>query len=353
MRILHVIPSLDSAAARAVEHLIVGQRHAGHVVSVLQTEAGETAPADASSSGQRPAPVWAQPHDIVHAHSSRATQSIKHQVQAARRRRPVVVTLHDWMTSDGDLSTKESLDAIELTGRIAVPAAMGAVRLISRGVEPQRIRVIPYPIDPAPDPGPAEQALLREMVDWRNRGGDILCAVAHNAAGTHHRVVLEALSVLAHRESTMCVLAGEVDVVACQQRAHALGISDQIRFCPPGSDARVVGSRADATILPGFDERRPFALAEVWCDGVAVLAGRNAQFTDLDSHGGGTLFYEPGDPLDLARAIATVRSTTHAGRRLLVERARVLYRLRFTSQAVFDAYMGEYQALIGPNRSVA
>ncbi len=353
MRILHVIPQLDSAAAGAVEHLIVGQRYAGHVVSMLHTTADEAPRLAGVTPGESRSTVWAQPYDIVHAHSSQAAQSIRQQVQTARRRRPIIVTLHDWMSAEGGLSTREGLDAIDLAGRIVVPAASGAVRLISQGVEVHRIRVIPYPVDPAPAPGPAEQPLLREMVEWRNRGGDVLCAVAHNAGGTHHRIVLEALSVLAHRESTMCVLAGDVDAAGCYQRACSLGVGEQVRICPPEGDARVVASRADATILPGFDERRPFALAEVWCDGVAVVAGRNASFTDLDSHGGGTLFYEPGDALDLARAIATVRSTTPAGRRLLVERARVLYKLRFTGQAVFDAYMGEYLTLVGHNRSVA
>jgi hypothetical protein len=354
MRILHVTPRLDDSATRAVDYLIAGQRLAGHVVGLLYTE-----PQEAQSGWSEAASMadistrWGQPYDILHVHSSRALQDVQRQVQMAQRRRPIIVTLHDWMTSAEGPSVRLGLDGLGLAGRIAVPAAMASVRLISQGVESQRIRVIPYPVDPAPVSGPTEQPLLREMVEWRNRGGDVLCAVAHCATGAHHRVVLEALSMLAHTDAALCVLAGIVDAAGCLQRARELGIQDQVRIAAPGSDARVLASRADAVILPGFDERRPFALAEVWCDGIAVLAGRNAQFADLDAHGGGTLFYEPADAHDLARAIATVRNTTIAGRRLLVDRARTLYRLRFTEQAVFEAYMGEYQALIGCARSVA
>ena len=88
------------------------------------------------------------------------------------------------------------------------------------------------------------------------------------------------------------------------------------RYAKATGRALVVDWRHSSYAPP---ERNLFALVfeppGVW-DGVPVLAGRNVQFTDLDAQGGGTLFYDPADPLDLARAIATVRSTTPAGRRL-------------------------------------
>jgi len=348
MRILHVTPELPEAATRAVAHLVDEQRNFGHVVALLhlQGEAGSDAAAEAAA-------TWDRPFDVVHAHTLRAVHAVRRTISTAARRRPLVATLHEWVGEDPRLTRADIAQALGIAGRIAVPGSTGAVRLIAQGIEPQRIRVIPYPVGPAGDPGPREQPLLREMVDWRNRGGDVLCAVAHGTGAVHHRTVLDALAVLSSREATLCLLAGDVDEGACSLHARSLGLADQVRICPPGSDARPIAARADAVILPGFDERRPFALAEVWCDGVPVLAGRNAQFTDLDAQGGGTLFYDPADPMDLARAIATVRSTTPAGRRLLVDRARVLYRLRFTGTAIVDAYMAEYQALLGPRQSVA
>lgn len=349
MRILHVVPSsLPDAAARAIAYLVDEQRNFGHVASVVYID-GDTAPMVAGGAGD----AWSKPGDVLHAHGARAAATAGRLMSGTARRRPLVVTLHDWLHDAQEMSRSEIQQVYALAGRIVVPAGTAAVTLLAQGLDPQRIRVIPYPIGQAPEPGAAQQPLLREMVDWRNRGGDVVCAVAHGVGLTHHRTVLSALAMLPHRDATLCVLAGDVDEGACTLHARSLGLESQVRIVPASMDPRPVASRVDAVILPAFDERRPFALAEVWCDGVPVLAGRNPQFTDLDGQGGGTLFYEPGDAQDLARALATVRSTTPAGRRLLVDRARMLYRLRFTGQAVLDAYLAEYQALLGARQSVA
>jgi glycosyltransferase involved in cell wall biosynthesis len=347
MRILHVASQLDGPARRALGQLVDGQRRDGHTVTWIDLDAGisevATSPGEALL-----ATAWARPADIVHVHALPAMMAMALRIRGSQPRRPLVVTAHEWAGESGRRPSDAELDALATAGRIIVPAATGAARLSSRDLDAQRIRVIPYPVEPAPDPDAAAEPFIQEMVDWRNRGGDVVCAVAHRGSGTHHRMVLEALSTIPHREATMCVLAGAVNEALSARHARQLGIEGQLRFSPAESDARVVASRADVVILPGFDERRPCALAEVWCDGVPVVAARNPSFAALDAQGGGTLFYDPGDSLDLARAISTVRGTTPAGRRLLVDRARTLYRLRFTIQAVIAAHMTEYEALLVP-----
>jgi hypothetical protein len=78
MRILHVAPRLDDPAARAVDYLIAGQRFAGHVVGLLDTEPPDAPPDRSEAASLADISIrWGQPYDILHVHSSRALQDVQ------------------------------------------------------------------------------------------------------------------------------------------------------------------------------------------------------------------------------------------------------------------------------------
>lgn len=339
MHLLHLLTALDPAASTAVDHLLEDQRHAGDLVTVVHA-----VPGDGVDYG-------GPPPDVVHGHGSAAAAPAL--ALADRLRCPLVLTVHDWMREDGARAARPMVDAIAKAHRIIAPSRTAAALLAAAGLAPTRVRIIPYAVPDTPDPCERDGALVREIVDWRNRGGEALCAIGDRPSGAHHEVVLQAVAMSSRREALLCILAGVVSGERCARLARELGVEAQVRLCGADTNPRTMAARCDYVALPGFDERRPFGLAEAWCDGVPVLAGRNPQFAEMDTQGAGTIFFDAGDAMDLARALATVRHTTTAGRRLLVDRARVQYRLRFTAEAAYGAHVSEYDALRAARRSVA
>lgn len=355
MRILHVISTLEPPATQAVARLMHAQQVDGKLVAAAAMPAFGDDPADAEGLERfvEQALGGADSFDIIHAHGTSAVPVTLALEAPGPQRAPVIVTLHDWVSQEGVQNARVHAEALKRADLVTTPSALAASLVTTLGVEPAGVRIIPYGVDPPPAPGPEEAALDRELVAWRMRGGEVLGAIGYGSPGVHHEAVLRALTYVSHPEALLCVLAGQVDVEACRRIADDLGLADRVRVCGPQLNARVIGARCDYLALPSFDERRPFTLAEAWCDGVPVLAGRNAQFAGMDGDGHGTVFYDAHDPLDLARAIATVRGTTPAGRRLLVERGRAQYRQQFTPQAVYEAYMAEYRALIVQRRAAS
>lgn len=355
MRILHVLSPLDPQGASAVSHLIAAQRSHGHIVAAASMQAfGDEAgrAVGVTQFVERTLGGTAN-FDVVHAHGTDAAPVTLALGPADPDRTPVIVTLHDWVYDHRVRAAHLHIGAVSRADLVTAPSPVAAALVTTLGVEPARVRTIPYAVDETPALTSAEGRVEREIVAWRMRGGDVLCAVAHEPTGAYAETVMTALTYVSHRDALFCVLAGQIDVAACGRETRARGLENRVRICGPDLSARAIAARCDYLALPAFDERRPFALVEAWCDGVPVLAGRNAQFGGMDTHGHGTVFFDAHDPSDLARAIATVRSTTPASRRLLVERARAQYRLHFTPDAVYAAYMTEYAALLaGPRRPV-
>ena len=125
MRILHVVPStLPDAAARAVAYLIDEQRNFGHVASVVYVE-GETAAMVAGDAGD----AWTKPGDVLHAHGARAAATAERLMSGGARRRPLVVTLHDWLQDAQEMSRTEIQRVYALAGRIVVPAGSGTLNM--------------------------------------------------------------------------------------------------------------------------------------------------------------------------------------------------------------------------------
>ncbi|MGE3507422.1 MAG: glycosyltransferase [Vicinamibacterales bacterium] len=346
MRVLHVLSALDPQGASAVSRLIVDQRTAGHVVAAASMRAfGEEGEGGAGVCQFVERTLGgAAGFDIIHAHGTDAAPVTLALDPMNPMRTPVIVTLHDWVHTEGTRAARVDGDAVARADLVTAPSALAASLVTSLGVDGSRVRVIPYPVDATPALTSSDGPLEREIVAWRKRGGDILCAVSHAPSGGHAESVLTALHYLSHRDALLCVMAGPLDVSACARTARSLGLVGQVRFQHPAR-ARALAARCDYVVLPAFDQRRPFALAEAWCDGVPVLAGRHPQFAGMDVQGHGTIFFDSADPSDLARAIATVRDTTAASRRLLVERGRTQYRSHFAPEAVYAAYMDAYAAL--------
>lgn len=343
MRILHVTSELPPRGATSVARLIDEQRLNGHVIAVASLQTFATHEAVTQFVARTLGGATAL--DLIHAHGTAAATVALSLDLPTTNRPPVIVTLHDWVHDEGIRSARPHAAALAAADIVTAPSVKAASLVTVHGVQSQRVRVIPYAVEATPLLTAVEEPLDRELVSWRTRGGDVLCAVSHSGTSAHHEVVLQALSHLSRQESLLCVLAGELDAEACARYAMTLGVEDRVRFYGAHVQARAIAARCDYVTLPAFDERRPFALVEAWCDGVPVIAGRNKRFTGMDGKGNGTIFFDAHSPADLARAIATVRDTTPAARRLLIERARAQYRQHFSPRAVYKAYLTEYDDL--------
>ena len=326
MRILHLVSRLSRESADAVTDLIAQQREHGHTAVRVEADGGSRRPVMAGESPRI---------DLVHAHGLDAARAFAAVDDAGRDRPPLVATAHEWLADEPTVDASWQRDALRRVACLTTPSSLGLSLATGIGVRPVDTRVIPYAVYPAPRLTAAEAELDRTLTAWRTQGGDVFCAVGHDVNDTFHGAVMEALAQVTQPRSLLCVLTGPT-------RRSGRDEAGLVRFDASPTVARAIAARCDYVALPEFDRRRPFALAETWCDGVPVLAGRHPRFADLDASGHGTVFFDAADPADLARALATVRGTTPASRRLLVERGRAQYRLHFAPSAVFDAYEAAY-----------
>lgn len=341
MNILHVLSRLTVEAECAVADLIGQQRDHGHAVTWVAVD---------PHPGAALPPRDGEPPDVVHAHGLVAAQVASADRVTVSETAPLLVTAHEWIADEHGFRVPPSREVLRSVACVTTPSALGGSLATAAGIEPRRIRLIPYPVYPAPPLTASDRELDRELTAWRTQGGDVFCAVGDRTGGAFHDIVIEALSSVTQCDSLLCVLAGFPNKPACEQSSATRTLGPRVRFSPSQESARAIAARSDYVALPTFDTRRPFALAEAWCDGVPVLAGRNPRFADLDASGHGTVFFDATDSSDLARAIATVRGTTSASRRLLVERARAQYRRQFAPSAVFAAYEAAYADVLNHSR---
>ena len=217
-------------------------------------------------------------------------------------------------------------------------------------VSPDRIAVIPHGLDLAVfPPEPLDLAARR-----RGRGGRLVIGfLARGCPEKGLDQLVRSLPVVAARHDVEVIAAGaaieaERDYLAsCQALAHDLGVAD--RFCWLGQ----IDRRAKLDLFQAIDvfalptprpEAKGLSAIEALAAGVPVVASNHGAFPELLDGERAGLLHEPGDPADLARALAAVLADEEmAGR--LGRRGHLLARSRHSSAAMAAAHEALYREL--------
>ncbi len=209
--------------------------------------------------------------------------------------------------------------AIVVTGQTTVEA------LVSRGVDPSRIRLV----EPGTDRAPAARGSSEGSVA-------ILC-VAALTPGKGHELLLRALATVADARWVLtCAGSVERDPRTAERvrtLAAALGIADRVRLVGELDDRALAAEydRSDVFTLATRRETFGMAVAEAIARGLPVVSTTTGAIGDIVGSGG--LLVAPGDEGALAAALARVITNAELRRQLGSAARAAAARLRTWEQA--------------------
>jgi len=243
--------------------------------------------------------------DVIHFHTARAHALAPFAGGPARRagERVLIVTRRmDYVPNRlfAPWLYNRAVDGIAaISGEVARALERGGVardriRLIHSGVDCERFR-------PAFE---AERAAARAAL------GIAADEIALGAVGAlekrkGHAMLLDALIVLRRSSGRFrCFIAGagsEREALAAQIRE--LGLQDRASLIGSVEDPRQLLSALDVFVFPSIKEGLGVALMEAMACGVAPVASRIGGIPEVIEHGRSGLLVEPGNPLEIARAL--------------------------------------------------
>ena len=378
--ILQIVPSLrDEPAARVAVQTAIGLVQSGARALVagapgalagkLQIAGGEWIPLINDTMNplrlRRNAMVLeklisAERIDVIHAHGAAAAWS----ALSATARLPVwlVTTLPDAPPASGGLRSFFS-GALMRGDRIVATSSFAAGRVIERfGIPPERIVVVPRSVDTRLfDPAGIDVrrlAVIRTAARIHNNQRIILTPGRVTAANGQH-VLLEAAAILADRGLRGCVyvLAGDSDrsyVRALTARINKLGLEPIFRITGQFRDMPATLAASHLVVRPALESpvsgrtvaeaqamARPVITTQVGILPEHVLAPPRMP----DALRTGWLV-RPGDPMELADAIAVAMGLDDTAYQALAARARQFAQFMFSPESVVSATRGVYTALL-------
>jgi glycosyltransferase involved in cell wall biosynthesis len=233
-----------------------------------------------------------------------------------------------------------------------ISAAVEAQFAQHRGQTPC-VRVIPDAAVPAAGSGEADVraeanigpgafavAMLGRLSDWK--GQDVLIrALAQSPLADFDVVALIAGAPWPGNERIESGLRG---------LAAALGVEERVRFLGERADAAAVYEAANAAAVPST---RPEPLGNTALEGglagLPVVAANHGGLPEIVRDGETGLLVRPGDPADLARAIAELAADPASARRMGHAAAEELPQ-RFSPARLAESVQALYDELLGATR---
>ncbi len=248
-------------------------------------------------------------------------------------------------------------DLTLLAERVITHSGYSAAELRHLGVEPERLRLIPYTVDLqqfTPRPKNLQLAAQYGLV-----GRPVLLYVGRAAPNKRLDILVEALArVKARLPTAMLLVVGDhqghpvfqAHAAACRAKAEQLGIRDSVIFAGQVDDLPAHFSLADVYVSASLHEGFGIPLIEAMACGVPVIATAATAHPWVVGEAG--LLVRAGDPDDLADKVLRVLTDPEL-RRQLVDRGRARAR-QFAVDAYqrqLDELLDELRAADGPRHS--
>jgi glycosyltransferase involved in cell wall biosynthesis len=258
-----------------------------------------------------------------------------------------------------DLPFKRHYNAVMARGEIVIAASQYVAEVVRRQhkLDPARIRVIPRGVDPVvfdPDAVPPDR-IARMAQSMRVPDGMLTVVMPGRlTAWKGQSVLLQAIARL-HRADVCCVLVGSDQGRTKYTRelegiGEALGIGDRVRIIGQVDDIPAALMLSDVVV---HASTRAEAFGRVVIEAQAM--GRPVVATGLGGpgetvrHGDTGWLTTPGDVASLADALEHVLSMDADARMALGRRARESVLNGYTLQAMREATMEVYEAVLtGP-----
>ncbi len=293
--------------------------------------------------------------DIVHAHSSKGGvlgrwASISTGIGRRVLSPHVFAFLH---TRFGPLSRAAYRTVETWLGKrtdrvVAVSSSEGESIRGSGVVPPERVRVVPNGIDPAPFEAalPVDRAALTTPSDVPLA---VLIGLVYEAKGQD--LALEALRRPGCEELHLWI-AGEGPLRArLEERARATGVADRVRFLGWRDDVPALLAAADFLVLPSRWEALPYVVMEAMASRRPVVAARVGGVRELLQDGRAGFDCAVGDVDDLAAALSRMIALGPQARAAMSERGRAWVEERFSVDAMVSGLVDVYGEVLGGGRA--
>lgn len=375
MRILHLATFLQGGAGRVVTDLALEQQRAGHDVRVMTSATGAagygnyegyldelaaagvpTRRVDSMFHRQHAANLavvrslldWYAPGhepEVIHSHAAVPGMVALLFAGARRLRAAMVQTMHGWGHVKSGDQVATDVTILNLMDRVVVASRHSVDTLVSLGVSPARMAMVPYGVRAegvALEDHDAE--LLVDMTRSRRHGSLVIACVGTVGARKNQTLLVEAI---AARPALpiLCVFVGDGETDALREAAERAGVADRVRVHGYSRSARRLIGAADVLVLPSRSEGQPVSVLEAFCDGTLVVVSDIPELSELVADDLGFRF-PAGDAEALARTLSTVAGLPNHTRRTIRERTRARYQARFTVEAMTREYLALYKGLM-------
>jgi glycosyltransferase involved in cell wall biosynthesis len=375
MRILHLSTFLQGGAGRIIADLALEQQRAGHDVRVMTSATGAagygnydgyldelaaagvaTRRVDSMFHRQHAANLtvvrslldWyvpGQEPEVIHSHAAVPGMVALLFAGARRLRAAMVQTMHGWGHVKSGDQVATDVTILNLMDRVVVASRHSVDTLVSLGVAPARIAMVPYGVRQegvALEDRDAE--LLVEMTRSRRHGALVIACVGTVGARKNQALLIEAIAALPALP-LLCVFIGDGETDALRDAALRAGVADRVRVHGYSRSARRLAGAADLLVLPSRSEGQPVSVLEAFCDGTLVAVSDIPELTELVTDDLGFRF-PARDAAGLAATLATVAGLPNHTRRTIRERTRACYQARFTVEAMTREYLALYRTSI-------
>lgn len=285
---------------------------------------------------------------IIQTHSNKSHLIVR-SLSPARRH-------HLWFAfHHGDTHTNLKQRAYNQVDRLTLPSAHRVVtvcqafvpQLVSRGVDPSRIRVLPntaIPVRPIPE---AERRQLREELAI---GSDeaVILTVGRLSREKGQEYLIRALTLLppAAQAWRLIVLGSGPDLDRLQALANALGVTPRVLFVGFRQDVAPFYAIASVFALPSLAEGSSNVLLEAMSASLPIVATRVGGTPEVAVHNETALLVAAADPVALAGAL-THLSTDHALASRLAATAQARATAEFSEHRYRQRLSSVYEEAIG------
>lgn len=228
-----------------------------------------------------------------------------------------------------------------------VAAISGFIRqlLLSSGLPPERVPLVPSGIDAADYPSAADRGRLRRGKELAD-GAKLVVNVAALAPHKDQATLLEAApEVLRRVPEAAFLIVGDGELrEELAAKSRALGVDHRVSFLGHRRDAVELTALADVFVLCSREEGLGTALLDALTVGVPTVATRAGGIPDIYGSAEAPELVPPGDPRALAEAIVRVLTDPREAEDRVArgrERAR-----GFSASAMADAYERIYRDVI-------
>jgi glycosyltransferase involved in cell wall biosynthesis len=195
---------------------------------------------------------------------------------------------------------------------------------------------------------PAEALVARQTLRqaWQTRGWVIGC-IGRLSREKGQRLLLEAAGRLARQGArfTLIVAGDGPDRDVLQEKAQSEGVGGCVRFLGHVARTDDIYANIDMLVLPSYREGMPNVILEAMQWQLPIVSTAVGAVPEMLIHGVSGLLVRPGDPIALARAMASVMGDPDKAVRMGRKAAEALYP-RFSPERRVERFESLYSRVL-------